>query len=157
MAGGQKSLTVREWLEQNMEKYTDYDACFKACMKKTKRDPSTIRKYMKNMWEFEEEVEELPSGEDIIDKKDFLGSIDIVAKVLEYLDTVVRDAYIENDKLRRKFGINTTKWRDILRLPVMDGRSLSYNDREGRKITVWSSKKGINAAKETISMARYDK
>jgi len=174
MAKKKKPTTVKEWLEANMDKYDDYNKCRMACTKSTKRDPSTVRKYMKRMWTKPiadnrvasrtpgrniagRGVTEEPSPEDIIDKKAFLGSVDLVAQVINYLDDVVKDAYIENEKLRRKFGIGNDKWRDIVRLPVMAGRNLAYNDRDGRKTTVWSSKKGIEAAKATISMARYDK
>jgi hypothetical protein len=159
------AMTARQWFGKHMHKYTDYDKCRKACIKATKKDHSTVRKTLKSIWEGE--IPERRCGpavkpvdattDDIIDKKDFLGSVDVVAQILKYLDTDVKDAYIENDKLRRKFGIGTDKWRDIVRLPVTEGRSISYNDRTGRRTTVWSSKKGIDAAKETISMARYDK
>jgi hypothetical protein len=166
-----KKITTREWLKANMKKYKDYEKCKNACMKATKKTSSTVRKCLNEMWKGERGDSRCADGkakkhtvvdseismEDIIDKKSFLGSVDIVAQILEYLDEVVKDSYVDNEKLRRKFNLGSEKWRDISRLPVMEGRTLSYNDRDGRKTTVWSSKKGIAAAKETISMARYDK
>ena len=93
-------LTIKAWLEANMDKYDTYAKCRDACVKATKKDPSTVRKYMRKLGysggtEKKEGTQApTPCTEDIIDKKTFLGRVDIVAQVLEYLDDVVKDVTI---------------------------------------------------------------
>ena len=93
---------------------------------------------------------------DVIPPEQFLAEVDDVRKVLDFLNATVKDSYIESDKLRRKFEVSQTRWKEMVQLPVFVDRSLTYDCGGGRKKTVWSSKQGIETARKTISMARYD-
>lgn len=93
---------------------------------------------------------------DIMQPEDFLAGIDIVQHIMDFLNDELKDGYIEDEKLRRRFEISTTRWNEIKRLPVWDGRIFPYSRKDGAKATVWSSSKGIKKAKATISMTRYE-
>ncbi len=96
------------------------------------------------------------SVRDIMHPDEFIGGIDIVKQVMEFLNAEVKDSYIEDEKLRRRFEITIGKWKEIKSLQVFDDRMFIYSKPTGQKATVWSSKKGVKTAKETISMARYE-
>lgn len=92
---------------------------------------------------------------DVIPPDKFLSGVDIVAKVLDFMNKGVKDGYIDDDKLRKRFGISSTKWREMTKLTPFEDRSLRY-ERDGKQMVVWSSLRGIERAKKTISMARYE-
>jgi len=96
------------------------------------------------------------SGRDIIQSDEFIGGIDIVRQVMAFLNNEIKDDYIEDEKLRRRFEITIGKWKEIKSLPVFNERLFIYTKPTGQKETVWSSKRGVKMARETISMARYE-
>ena len=96
------------------------------------------------------------SVKDIMQPDEFISGIDIVKQVIVFLNVEVMDGYIEDEKLRRRFEIGTGKWKEIKNLPVFGERMFIYTKPTGQKATVWSSKKGIKTARETISLARYE-
>lgn len=77
-------------------------------------------------------------------------------RVLDFLNADVKEGYIEDEKLRKRIGVNAAKWKEMVNLPVFESRRLVYFRGDGAKQAVWSSEKGIKKAKETISMARYE-
>ena len=96
------------------------------------------------------------SVKDIMQPDEFISGIDIVKQVVEFLNIEVKDGYIEDEKLRRRFEISIGKWKEIKNLPIFGERMFIYTKPTGQKATVWSSKKGIKTARETISLARYE-
>ncbi len=93
---------------------------------------------------------------DIMQPDEFITGIDIVKQIADFLNSKVKDGYIEDEKLRRRFEIGMSKWGEIKRLPIWDGRIFIYHTPTGQKSAVWSSAKGIELARKTISMARYE-
>ena len=91
----------------------------------------------------------------VLEKGKFLESVDCVGKVVRFLDKVVGENYIEEEKLRRKFEISQVRWRELLRLKVFEGRRISV-EQEGRKVTVWSTRKGIEELRDTVNMSRWE-
>ena len=175
--------TTKEWVELHLSEYDVatvkgkqklVTACAKAIGRGRKTVHNVICEVMKEKGMTSEAIgrprnsgckiapsaavkEVLPDDSDLIDPADLLGRIDVVAQIKKYLDTVVKNKYIDSEKLRTKFGIGKDKWREVSSLPVFDGRTFTYTcSRTGRRVIVWSSKASITAAKETISMSRYD-
>ena len=162
--------TVVEWLEKNADKYSSKADCVHGCVAALKCGERTVYKKIAALnlvWDCEGNptvaTQAAPKksgkgGKDIIPADQFLGKLDKVAAITKYLDDEVKDSYIEDDRLRRRFGFGKDKWRDVNSLPCFEGRVFSFLDSEsGRKVTVWSSKRGIENARSTISMDRYDK
>ena len=96
------------------------------------------------------------SSRDIIQSDEFIGGIDVVRQVMAFLNNEIKDNYIEDEKLRRRFEITIGKWKEIKSLPVFNERLFIYTKPTGQKEIVWSSKRGVKMARETISMARYE-
>jgi len=152
-------MTIREWLEANKEKYEGrYKEGVAACVNELGVDKKCVQRKARLVWGYQKSVasENLPESNDIIAPIDFISGIDIVQKIVDFLDTKVMDGYIEDSKLRRRFEMGQSKWNQIKRLPVFEGRLFNYQTRHGQKATVWSSQHGVDVAKKTISMARYE-
>jgi len=153
-------MTIREWLEANKEKYEGrYKEGVAACVTELGVGKKVVQRKARIVWGYQKERvidESQVLGNDIIAPIDFISGIDIVQKLADFLDTKVMDGYIEDSKLRRRFEIGQSKWNQIKRLPVFEGRLFNYQTRHGQKATVWSSKQGVDVAKKTISMARYE-
>ena len=93
---------------------------------------------------------------DIIDSDEFISSIDIPRKILIFLDTEVKDGYLPNEKMKTRFKMLSSKWKEIRELPLFANRIFNYTRPDGTRDSVWSSEKGIDLAKNTISMTRYE-
>lgn len=155
-------MTVKEWLEANKPKYYPdrRREWYHDCAKETGCSLNTVKKYAPRIWPVESGVSarKIKGSEDkdIIAPEAFLSGIDVVQKVIGILDNVVKDAYIEDDKLRKRAGISRPKWKEVSGLSRFDGRRFTYPTDTGQKITVWSSINGVRKAQETISMSRYE-
>lgn len=155
-----EKMTARQWLVAHRDKYTDKQQWIKDCadiLNQSEKSVASKANYHQ-LWGKEESLS-MPiteCGKDIIPAEDFLNDIDIVKKVLDFLNDTVKDAYVEDDKLRRRLDISQTRWRQMVQLPPFESRSITYDCGGGRKKTVWSSEKGIESARQRISMARYD-
>jgi len=76
------------------------------------------------------------SGRDIIQSDEFIGGIDVVKQVMAFLNNEIKDNYIEDEKLRRRFEITIGKWKEIKSLPVFNERLFIYTKPTGQKETV---------------------
>ena len=153
-------MTARKWLIANRDLYSDRRQWIKDSAKTLSQSEKSVatKANQHQLWN-KERVRMTKSdecGKDIIPAEDFLNDIDIVKKVLDFLNETVADSYIEDDKLRRKLDISQSRWRQMTQLPPFENRSITYDCGGGRKKTVWSSEEGIEAARQRISMARYD-
>lgn len=155
--------TCRQWLEENKSLYNTREELADACANELGLKRNTVRKKLSQVWPVKSFSKDycLPDFEhssksDIIATEEFLKSIDVVARLSEFLDENVGDNYIEDEKLRRRMEVSKDRWREIKTLPKFSDRVLTYDCGGGRKKTVWSSVEGISAAKGTISLARYE-
>lgn len=160
--------SIREWLVKNKSKYKDRKSLVKACVKELKVNFKSVMNIVPSVWRmdghplpninnFKKSDKKIKTKETHLMKKDdFLTGIDIVKQILNFLNETVQDSYIEDDKLRRRFEMGITKWKEISELPVFENRQFRYTKGSGQKGVVWSSKKGVEEAKSTISMARYE-
>ena len=177
-----KKMTAREWCVANIDRYKSRDAFIRACVKAVGCNAGRVRtliaecfpkfqnpSYNSRRKGNQNTVSEPPtpsmgtivtpkkgSKNDIVPAAEFLASIDIVGSVIKFLDEEVGSCFIENEALRRRFGIGREKWKEMTSLPVFDGRSFTYTNKDGKRVTEWSSVKGIEKAKKVISMACYD-
>lgn len=171
-------MTIKEWLNEHRDEYkNDRSGGIKKCAEELGIALKSVQNKVPNIWpagEFKNvngrtnrlKTENQPKiktsnyahdvKKDIIDADNFINSVDIVKQIMNFLNDEVKDGYIDDEKLRRRFEISTGKWREVQRLPIFEGRIFTYNRPNGSKATVWSSKKGISLAKNTISMARYE-
>jgi len=163
-------LTVREWLTANVEHYDNRRKWIKDCAEQLQVKRKTVQEMASEILNsdllssipikiqsIKVKSSKISNGTHIISKDKFLLGIDIVKQILTFLDKEVGDSYIENEKLRRHFQISIPKWKEIANLPIFETRKLSYLlNGTGQKNTVWSSKEGIENAKATLSMARYE-
>ena len=156
-------LTVREWLTKNKSKYEDREKWVEACMEELGVVRKTVMIKARIIWPLEgkTQLDSVSSNKKmdkdfLMDKDEFLTGIDVVKQILGFLDEVVGDAYIEDEKLRRRFEVSLPKWKEICDLPVFEGRRFRYTKGSGQKGIVWSSEAGVEEAKKTISMARYE-
>ncbi len=164
-------VTIRQWLIENKDKYQDDRINgIKACAK----DLNVSIKAIQNKavgWNAQGmhyspvsssglipygSISKKVNKKDIMQPEDFLAGIDIVKHIMDFLNDELKDGYIEDEKLRRRFEISITRWNEIKRLPIWEGRVFPYTRRDGTKATVWSSIKGIKKARATISMTRYE-
>lgn len=150
--------TIKEWLTKNKGNYTDRRQCLDDCAKELKVRRDSVLEQSRFIWPAKEpmNLDATDTVKDIITPADFIAEIDIVAKVLGFLDENVKEGYIENEKLRKRFGVSHTKWKELIRLPIFKDRSITYDCGNARKQTVWSSQRGIEIVRSTVSMARYD-
>ncbi len=164
-------MNIRQWLKANKEKYKDDRVQgMKACVKVLNASYKGVQKVAAQEWPYTGNLGRkgnsvgpvaaslMPksSKKDIMCPDTFLSGVDIVQHVMDFLESDVKDGYIEDEKLRRRFEIGTGKWSEIKRLPLWEGRFFVYQKSNGQRATVWSSKKGIELARKTISMARYE-
>lgn len=149
------------WLMEHADNYKTRMACAQDCMKKFGCHRATVYKRQLALglsWEEDPKPQAKKRREstEVLPADKFLGKIDRVKQVLDYLNDELGDDYIEDDKLRRRFGIPKDRWREMVGLPCFESRVFSFMDGETqRRMTVWSSKVGIEKAKRTISMDRY--
>ena len=156
--------TIRQWLKDNKANYDNTvegrKKWIKDCCNILGHSYKTVTGKACQVWPFREAKSCFQSNEDstadIISPNDFIQEIDIVGQVEDFLNNIVKDGYIECEKLRRKFDVPPTKWRELKRLQKFDDRQFTYTKASNKKTTVWSSIKGIQLAKETINMSRYD-
>ena len=149
--------SIKTWLIQNRDKYTDRKQYINDCIKELNVRRGSVLFKSRFIWPAKEKVViDKDSEKDIIDPKSFIAEIDIVDKVHKFLDAVVKDGYIEDEKLRKRFDISRTRWKELVRLPIFEDHILTYDCGNARKQTVWSSKEGIQIVRSTVSMARYD-
>lgn len=155
-----KDMTIKEWLEANKTEYEGrYKEGIAACMDELGVSIKCVQRKARLVWghQIDAVVNKLPvSDNDIMAPKEFILGIDIVQKIVDFLNKEVGDGYIEDSKLRRRFEVGQSKWGQIKRLPIFEGRLFIYQAKNGQRATVWSSKNGIEIAKKTISMARYE-
>lgn len=154
---------VERFLRENIEDYNNIEELIKVCAHNFHISKDKISKVFKDIAVFNKSnsflkfKQEKNNNSEIIDASSLLSSLDIVAKIKEYLNNVVKDNYIDNDVLRDKFDISREKWKEVISLQIFEARIFSYKDaRSGKRTIVWSSKKGIKVAKSTISMSRYE-
>lgn len=159
--------TTRQWLQKNKEKFAgNRKGWIKTCIKELRVNPKTVYDLTAKIWPNEKRAycKEIKSTsptpkfnqKDIISPEEFLKDIDIVQQVLDFLNNEVQDGYVEEDKIKRRFGISISAWKEIGDLPLFIDRKLIYYKSNGGKTIVWSSKKGIEKARQTISMAKYE-
>lgn len=164
-------ITIRKWLEKNREKYQGKRMeGMEACVRDLSFGIKSVQNKAASIWPvIGKEIVPITSegltgflksknknSNDIMHPDDFIGGIDIVKHIMDFLNTEVKDGYIEDEKLRRHFEIGASKWNEIKRLPIWGERMFSYVKANGQKLVVWSSKKGIERARSTISMTRYE-
>ena len=167
-------MRIEDWLTENKDKWLhDRVAGMKACAEELGCSLKGVQNRAATIWPLGDypivpRSKSIPKTKinipdknvdgrsDIITAKEFISYIDVVQQIIVFLDNEVKDGYIENERLRRRFEIGTTKWKDIQGLPVFEGRVFVYSKPSGSKATVWSSKQGIELARQTISMARYE-
>ncbi len=174
-------VTIREWLTKNKSKYAnDRKGWVKGCVENLDVSTKAVQNKAAGIWparggtKRENPLKGLISSvgkdmiitgfvkpvnltnKDVMGAEDFITGIDIVRQIMDFLNTIVKDGYIEDSKLRVKFEIGISKWNEVKRLPIWEDRVFVYTTPTGTKATVWSSKKGIELARKTISMARYE-
>ena len=160
-------MNIREWLTQNKDNYDGGRAeAIKECAEELSVTVKAVQNMASRVWPIWEKnkngmlsLSKVSVGDkktDIMQPEEFINGIDIVRQIVDFLNKEVKDGYIEDEKLRRRFEIGMTKWNEIKKLPVWEGRVFVYNTPTGSKTAVWSSRKGIELARETISMARYE-
>lgn len=161
MIKGGKMKTIKEWLTENKDAYTDRAQWITDCATQLGFNRKAASNVAARIWPSNKKRDRLAlpkeNGADIINTSTFLDDIDMVKKVLSFLDTEVQDNYIEDERLRRRFGISRPAWKEMCRLPLFEDRRFTYTKAVGgTKTTVWSSKRGVRTARETISLARYE-
>lgn len=151
--------TIREWLYKHENEFPTKKEFVEACAEAVGVKKDSVYNVVAEIWPTKKtDTPKSPADlvKDLISPEEFLAEVDDVRKILNFLNEVVTESYIEDEKLRRKFDISHTRWKNLVELPVFEGKSLTYDCGGGRKKTVWSSRKGIEAAKSTISLARYE-
>lgn len=155
------NLTIRQWLETNREFYgntiKERRRWIKDCTKKLNFSMKSVSSKACEIWP-ERDIRNKPISdeEDVINPEKFIAEIDIVKHVEDFLNNVVKDGYIECEKLRKRLDVSVAKWRELKTLPIFKNRRFIYSKHTGNKTTVWSSEKGIQLAKDTISFSRYE-
>ena len=148
--------TIREWLTENRNNYDDRTRWMKDCAGKLNVSFKSVRNVAAQVWSCRDKVVGRKISSDVMRPDEFLSSVDVVKHIMDFLDTEVKDGYIEDEKLRRRFEMSISKWNEIKRLVIWDERKFVYIKPNGSKATVWSSAHGIELARKTISMARYE-
>ena len=164
-------MVIREWLEKNKAKYFETGLRKEgiiACAEELGMSIGGVQNKAASVWPMKNTKKSLSFSnslsltskrdgtKDILTPDEFISEIDVVRHVMHFLDSEVKDGYIEDEKLRRHFEMGISKWNEVKRLPVWEARIFIYTKPTGQKATVWSSAKGIELARKTISMARYE-
>jgi len=153
--------TIKQWLSGNQDDYDERQAWINKCAEHLGVTRGAVTKKAKRIWPVEQTTvpwEVTPQQEsdgDIISANAFLAEIDVVDKINQFLKDTVQGNYIEAEKIRRKFDVSQTKWREISNLQLFEDNIFSFDSGGGRKKTVWSSPEGIAKLKATTSLARY--
>ncbi len=158
-------MNIRQWLTESQDKYKDDRiGGMKACAEALNVSFKSVQNMAAHVWPLWEKNKDqtlsldIKSGKskDIIQPEEFIDSIDVIKHIMDFLNSEVKDGTIEDERLRRRFEIGISKWNEIKRLPIWEGRIFPYTRKDGAKAIVWSSVKTIKRAKETISMTRYE-
>lgn len=155
------NITAQAWVEEHGHKYTDRRKLFHACQKATGKSRSGVNAAIAAIWCGKPGTTKVPkpapSADDIIPADDLLRALDVPKMILEELDEV-GDAYIEESKLQRRINCSRQQWREAVSKSIFKDHRIVINDHtnNNRRMTIWSSKRGIKAARNTLSMGRYD-
>ena len=151
--------TISQWLKENKSDYESRSMWIADCVAALGHTKDAVTKKAKKVWPPDELrvpwEKPMEQDSDIIPADDFLAEVDVVDKINQFLTDTVKDNYIETEKLRRRFDVSQTRWREVVNLKMFEGNIFTFDVGGGRKKTVWSSIQGIEKLKATTSLARY--
>jgi len=152
--------TINQWLASHMEEYKGRRrAWINVCESDLDVTRDAVTRQARKLWPPDQQREEKPmdtNDSDIVLADDFLAVVDVVDQIKRFLDDTLKDNYIETEKLRRRFDVSQSKWREIVNLKMFAANIFTFDCGGGKKKTVWSSAAGIDKLKATTSLSRYD-